>query len=149
MHAISRYDRNLTSIYGTAWIARKVVIRRKDLHKTKVPTTVSPRQSLITELPTPGSNDRLPGLQEVSADERSRLAEGSGEAIELEAAQTGAGVGPFRVRHKSVLVNEIRVEIDSTGKEIRLADGRLAVRCSAAPIREYGSSLWFFTCSLV
>lgn len=53
----------------------------------------------------------------MSADESTRLAEESGEVREMEAAQAGAGVYPFSVRRKSVLVNEVPVEMDSLERE--------------------------------
>jgi hypothetical protein len=110
---MSRLDRNLTPIYGTAWLGECGRVQRDALHERTRP----PGERLITKQPSPRPNDPYPGIQEVSADESTRLAEESREVREMEAAQTGAGVYPFSVRRKSVLVNEVPVEMDSLERE--------------------------------
>jgi hypothetical protein len=81
-------------------------------------------ERLIVKQLTLRPNDPYPGIQDVGDDERSQLAgnsESSGEVREMEASQMGAGVWPLSVRRKSVLVNEIPVELGEAerDKEVR------------------------------
>jgi hypothetical protein len=119
---MSRLDRNLTPIYGTGWLGECGRVQRYLLHERTRP----PGETLITKQPNLRPNDPHPGIQEVSADERPRLGQESEEVGEMEAAQTGAGVWPFRASRKSLLVNEEPVEADSVERE-RVTELRIAV----------------------
>jgi hypothetical protein len=100
-------------MYGTAWLGECARAQRELTHERTRP----PGEKLIVKQPTRGANEPYPGIQEVSADERSHLAEENGEAREMEASQMGAGVWPLSVRRKSVLVNETPVEIGDVERE--------------------------------
>jgi hypothetical protein len=105
---MDRLDRNLTPIHGTTWLGGCVRSQRDVTHQRTRP----PDERLISKRPTQRPNDPYPGIQEVSADETSRLAVETGEVREME-----MGVWPNNARRKSVLVNKLPVELGQVETE--------------------------------
>jgi hypothetical protein len=110
---VSRLDRGLTPIYGTAWLGECARAQRNATHERTRP----PGERLITKQPAPRPNDPYPGIQEVGSDESGGLTRETGGVVEMEASQMGGGVWPNNVRRKSVLVNEVPVELGGLERE--------------------------------
>ena len=105
---MDRLDRNLTPIHGTTWLGECARAQRDATHQRTRP----PDERLISKRPIQRPNDPYPGIQEVSADETSRLAVETGEV-----GGTEVSVWPNNVRRKSVLVNKLPVELGEVERE--------------------------------
>lgn len=103
-------DQDQTPMYGTARLGEYGRAQRDRTHERTRP----PGERLIVNNRTPKPNELYPGIQELSA---SRLTRESGEVMEIAASQMGASVFPLNVRRKSVLVNEIPLELGETERE--------------------------------